>query len=425
MASGENRARPTRRNLLRGLGLGAGVAYAAPLLLPLSEARASGFSASFSGYPPRRARARPPAPPPEFVVSAPDDAALDRIAADGFEVLGRAPVAAIGAIAARLRAPAGRSLEEARARVAAIVPEAEIDLNHLYRPDEFPCGPEGCAAFAMIGWAASGGCPARPTIGMIDTGLNPDHAALADRDVEVVALDTDERPGSARMHGTAVAALLVGAPDTRTPGLLPDARLVAIDAFHAARGGDAADAFALVRALDLLVTRRVDVINMSFSGPSNALVSRLLAAAREAEIALVAAAGNDGPAAPPAYPAADPAVVAVTAIDARSRAFRQAASGEHVAFAAPGVRLWTAASISGGRLRSGTSYATPFVTAAIGAARVADPQASLDQIIERLARDAVDLGEPGRDPVFGHGLIDASGFCGAQSGATIFSTATE
>lgn len=415
--------RTTRRNLLRGLGLGlgAGAVYAAPLLLPLSEARASGFSASFSAPSPRRARPRPPPPPaPEFVVAAPDDAALDRIAADGFEVLGRSRLGALGLVAARLRAPAGSGLDEARARIAALVPGAEIDLNHLYRPDEFPCGPDGCAGFAEIGWAPRGGCPARPLIGMIDTGLNPAHAALADRAVEVVALERDERPESARMHGTAIAALLVGRPDTRTPGLLPQARLVAVDAFHGGRGGDAADAFALVRALDLLIARRVDVVNMSFSGPANTLVARLLAAAREAGIALVAAAGNDGPAAAPAYPAADPAVVAVTAIDSRRRVFRQAAQGEHVAFAAPGVRVWTAASISGGRQRSGTSYAAPFVTAAIGAARAADPEASVDDIVARLAREAIDLGAPGRDPVFGHGLVDASGICGAESGARFF-----
>lgn len=416
---------PTRRRLLRALGLGVGLAYVAPAVAPLSQARASGFSAaSFSGPAVRRARPRPAPPPPEFVVAAPDEAALDRIAADGFEVLARNPVAALGVVAARLRAPAGRTLEEARARVSALEPEAELDLNHLYRPDEFTCGPDGCAAFEAIGWAPRG-CPARPVIGMIDTAINPAHAALADRDVEVVALDPGERPESARQHGTAVAALLVGRADARTPGLLPDARLVAVDAFHGGRDGDAADAFALVQALDLLIARRVDVVNMSFSGPENRLVARLLDAAREAGVALVAAAGNDGPSAPPAYPAAHPAVLAVTAVDSRLRAFRQGASGAHVAFAAPGVRLWTAASVSGGRQRSGTSYAAPFVAAAVAAARAADPEAGVDEIVARLAEEAIDLGAPGRDPVFGHGLVDASAVCGPEAGPEIFSTASE
>ncbi len=62
---------------------------------------------------------------------------------------------------------------------------------------------------------------------------------------------------------------------------------------------------------------------------------------------LIAAAGNDGPRAAPAHPAALADVLAVTAIDARLRAWRRAAQGAHVDLAAPGVQIWSAASIKG------------------------------------------------------------------------------
>jgi len=50
-----NKKTLSRRTLLARLGLAAGVAYVAPVMLKLSEARASGFS-SFSGSGVRRRR---------------------------------------------------------------------------------------------------------------------------------------------------------------------------------------------------------------------------------------------------------------------------------------------------------------------------------------------------------------------------------
>jgi hypothetical protein len=38
-----------------------------------------------------------------------------------------------------------------------------------------------------------------------------------------------------------------------------------------------------------------------------------------------------------------------------------------------------------------------------------------DEIEKLLAESAEDLGEPGRDPVFGWGLLNASGLCGARA----------
>src|SRR5690606_9061060 len=126
-------------------------------------------------------------------------------------------------------------------------------------------------------------------------------------------------------------------------------------------------AFSLAEALDRLVILGVRVINLSFSGPENLILHEMILRAAEAGIALVAAAGNGGAGAPAAYPAAWPEVIAVTAVDTQHRPYRQANRGDYINFAAPGVNLWAAASISGGRLKSGTSYAAPFVTAALAA----------------------------------------------------------
>jgi subtilisin family serine protease len=130
---------------------------------------------------------------------------------------------------------------------------------------------------------------------------------------------------------------------------------------------------------------------------------------------LVAAAGNAGPQAPPAYPAALPSVIAVTAVDKDEAIMPQANRGDYIAFAAPGVRIWTPGGDGLGVYRTGTSFAAPFVAAAVVAERMAGVPADADALRRRLAARSIDLGAPGKDPVFGYGLIQATGSCGASA----------
>ena len=55
---------------------------------------------------------------------------------------------------------------------------------------------------------------------------------------------------------------------------------------------------------------------ISLVGPPNKLVARAIEVVQSRGIAVVAAVGNDGPAAPAQYPASYPGVLAVTAVDA-------------------------------------------------------------------------------------------------------------
>jgi len=217
--------------------------------------------------------------------------------------------------------------------------------------------------------------------------------------------------------------MLVGRVEGRVPGLLPEADLVAVEAFHTAAAREQADAFSLVSAFDVLIGASVEVINLSFSGPANAVVRRMVTRAAQDGIGLVAAAGNGGPGADPAFPAAWSEVIAVTAVDARMQAWRQANQGPYVTLAAPGVNVWTAASISGGRLRSGTSYAAPFVTAALAVERLRGSGRDGPEATQTLLACARDLGEAGVDPVFGHGLVSAPGQCAGDD--RFFSTSGE
>lgn len=373
---------------------------------------------------PRRSQARPVELPDyaddEVVATGIGAEQRDQLVADGYAVLDEVELALLGAAVVKLRVPDGVSLEDARTAVRAIAPDAAVDFNHYYRPEQSDCEGPHCIAPQLVGWpgftpeGASCGAPVR--IGLVDTGINPQHTTFDGGRLETVRIGEEELAESGRQHGTAVAALLVGAADSRTPGLLPGAEMVAIDAFHrAAQRDDRTDVFTLVRAIDTALEKRVSVLNLSLAGPANDLLADVVAKAAETAV-IVAAVGNGGPSAEPAYPAAYAGVIGVTAIDRNKRVYRRAGRGDHVDLAAPGVEVWTAASISGGRPKTGTSFAAPFVTAAAALLRARDPNLTPADVKQRLLKSAQDLGDPGRDPTFGWGLLDASSICG-QAGA--------
>lgn len=368
------------------------------------------------------ARNREPAThaPREIVALGLNDAALETLLAEGYAVRERIAVTLDGgSTLVKLGIPGGVTLQAARSRAVELAPGAEVDFNHYYRPDQAGnerCGADVCLARQVVGWPAAdafaGRCTAPARIGLIDTAVNADHLAFAGGRIETIRLGQDDLPASGRQHGTAVAALLVGSAESRTPGLVPGGELIAVDAFHRGDGSDdRSEVYDLVRAIDLLASRGVQVINMSLTGPANPLLERTVAKAAERDIVMVAAAGNDGPRAAPLYPAAYDGVIAVTAIDRAKNPYRRAGSGHHIDIAAPGVQVWTAASVKGAQPKTGTSFAAPFVTAAAAILKASNPALGAEEVEALLRQSAEDLGAPGKDPVYGWGLLNGRAIC--------------
>ena len=141
-------------------------------------------------------------------------------------------------------------------------------------------------------------------------------------------------------------------------------------------------------------------------GPPNRLLELAVRRAAAKGMLLVAAVGNDGPAAAPLYPAAYPDVIGVTAVDAAGQVLPEAGRGPHVAFAAPGADIAAAGFAPGGYARArGTSFAAPLVAGLLAAALHEPDAAAAGLAVAALARSAQDRGAPGRDPVYGHGLV--------------------
>ena len=240
-------------------------------------------------------------------------------------------------------------------------------------------------------------------IGVIDTDLDINHPVFENARIVTQAF-VPKRKSLPKAHGTSVVSALVGQSDTYR-GLLPGARIFSGSVFFDDRGKRRVSTTENIgRAIDWMVDRGVQVVNMSFTGPYSRILDVLTSDLEQKGIQLVAAAGNDGPGAPAAYPAAYSGVIAVTAVAENNVIYRLANRGEHIMFAAPGVGVLHAAPNKRYSTSSGTSMAAPFVTAILAAGNRGSKAAN-DKYLQQLIDDAIDLGPAGFDPIFGHGLI--------------------
>lgn len=351
-----------------------------------------------------------PAPAPEILdarevivlTRSPSRRLLERARGLGYAVKAEHRLPGLRDTLVVFRIPEGRSIPQAIAEIEAAAPGVTAGAHHLYRLQATSTAPGPFYANALIGWPESG-CRARRRVGMIDAGVPAGHPGLHNGSIRQERFTDSARaiPGT---HGADMAALLTG------PGRLRGTRLHSAAVVDpSVPGGDAAGVVAILRAVDWLRNEDVTLVNISLAGPRNKLLDRGLGEAARQGMILVAAAGNAGPAAPPMYPAAFPEVLAVTAVDRDLAVYPRAVRGAHIDIAAPGVDLLIR-DHAGLRAVSGTSAAAPFVTAALAAAWP-ESGGSVATARRMLAGGVRDLGAPGRDIVFGAGLMTAPEGC--------------
>jgi subtilisin family serine protease len=258
----------------------------------------------------------------------------------------------------------------------------------------------------------------RVIVAVIDSGIDGTHRELAG----ALADTLDVVGGSAKpeAHGTGIAGI-IGARAQLT-GVAPGAKLLAIRAFKGDAGKPGAEGttYHVLRALDAAHQGGARVVNMSFAGPQDQLLSRALRAGRDKGMVFVAAVGNEGPAAKPLYPAADESVIAVTASDKADRIYPAANRGAYICITAPGVDVMTPAPGGAYGFSSGTSLAAAHVSGAIALMLQSRPSLGPDEVRAILTATAQDLGAPGSDPEFGAGFADALAMVARAAGEPAF-----
>ena len=296
------------------------------------------------------------------------------------------------------------------------------------------CADERCYGPKLIAWNRElATCAAGLTVGMIDTLVDASHPAFAGRRLRTIDLaKKQDAPAARHWHGTGVLSVMAGAPKSGTPGLIPDATFVAVNAFFTNSKGELeTDTAHLTEALAKLDEENARVVNLSFVGPRDKLVHDRIIDMTARGVVFVAAAGNGGPTAAAGYPAAYEEVIAVTAVDRKGGNYDHANRGDYIDVAAPGVQIWTALPNGKEGMLSGTSFAAPFVTAVAaivyqdtGLERAAKAgRGPLDPKRVMLAQLYGNDPPKPHSPVYGLGVIKAPTACGRQAWGSIVTPA--
>ena len=239
-------------------------------------------------------------------------------------------------------------------------------------------------------------------------------------------------PYDALGHGTNVLGVLVGGSAGGTAiGVAPDARWIATRAFNDA--GQASYSaihlgfqWLLDPDMDPNTNDAPDVVNISWGlnnvNGCNSEFAKDITALAAADIAVVAAAGNNGP-----YPSSSispanlPGVLSVGAVDSNydiasfsSRGPNACDASVYPHLTAPGVGIRTTGLTYGAfpdsyNTVSGTSVAAPHVAGALVLLNGAYPYLSVEKLEAALLASAQDLGALGQDNTFGWGFPNLKG----------------
>lgn len=265
-------------------------------------------------------------------------------------------------------------------------------------------------------------------VAVIDTGEDYNHEDLAaNHDPNNLGYDFEmgnpdpyyskPSPYGASDHGTHVGGIVaaVRGNNVGVVGAAPAARLYAL------RCGDGWGDWTsyVVLALEWCVTHGVRVANMSIRTEETQTMNDALQACWNANVVIVAAAGNSGSGTDMViYPARHPQVIAVAATGKNKRRASFSSQGPAVELAAPGVNILSTLPLNAYGQMSGTSMASPHVAGTAALVIQANPTLTNEQIRSFLIRTAVDLGPSGWDPSYGWGLVDALAAVQAAQGAT-------
>jgi len=209
-------------------------------------------------------------------------------------------------------------------------------------------------------------------VAVIDSGIDSTHPEILGAITESFdATDygkgekaTHRTETAGMVHGTEVAGII--ASHAALTGVAPQAHLLAVRAF--AKGGWTAvlgTTWGNLLGTQWAVTHKARVVNMSFAGPYDPYLARVLFEGTRRSVIFIAAVGNEGKAAKPSYPAAYDNVIAVTATDRADAIFKDASRCTTTCVAAPGVDIFTAAPAGAYKYDSGTSMAAAQISGVV------------------------------------------------------------
>ena len=262
---------------------------------------------------------------------------------------------------------------------------------------------------APQGWDKNTGSTS-VTIAIVDSGVDLTHADLAGKIVPGYDfVNLDNIPQDDNGHGTHVAGIAAALTNNGigVAGVSWGARIMPVKVLDASGAGSISNvALGIIWAAE----NGAEVINISLgcgllSCPTSPQVLEdAVNFAYGKGATLVAAAGNGGTNFV-FYPAHFPHVIAVAATDQLNDHWAQSNFGPEVDVSAPGAGIYSTYRGNIYRYLDGTSMSTAFVSGLAAILRGLPTYISPEQIANNIEATALDLGAPGRDDLFGAGLI--------------------
>ncbi|MFP5312513.1 MAG: S8 family serine peptidase [Actinomycetes bacterium] len=284
-------------------------------------------------------------------------------------------------------------------------------------------------------WAVSKGAGVK--VAVIDSGIDARHPDLKDAVAGGYDASGSGQPdgrksvGSKPEHGTLVATMLAGrghqsasaspspspAPGAAPPegivGVAPEAQLLSVSTWLGSPNPSGkSDQDQIPEAVRWAVDNGAKVINISLGSTTPQWPQSWDAAflyAEQKDVVIVAAAGNRvGGNAQVGAPATIPGVLTVAGLDRRNVASVDASSqGISIGVAAPAENLVGGLPGGGYAEWAGTSGSTPIVSGVAALIRSKWPDMTAEQVVNRIVSTAKDAGAPGKDPLYGFGILDA------------------
>lgn len=235
-------------------------------------------------------------------------------------------------------------------------------------------------------WAAARGAGAR--VAVLDTGVDCAHPDLAGACLPGHnSLNPRLPPDDDAGHGTHVAGIIAARLNwSGAVGMAPEASVLPVKVLNSSGTGKVSE---VIDGIEWAVANKADIINMSLGAKKYyEAQAKAVKAARDAGVTVICAAGNDGGAV--SYPAAYDGALAVAAIDYSNQLAPFSCRGPEIDFAAPGVKIYSAAPGGSFRLISGTSQAAPHVTgvAALAVGLGVKAPAELEKALARASASA-------------------------------------
>ena len=340
-------------------------------------------------------------------------AALQQLAADPPDELGRSGLSAVADLPVRLAAPPNDPMFINQGAISA--PSADADI-HLIEAWDLHTD-----ASTVV-------------VAVLDTGVNTTHPDLVDNlwrnEAELSGEPGVDDDGNGKIddiygwntvnnnndvndahgHGTGVAGILAatGNNEVGISGTCWNARIMPVRCFDT---GQYTSTAAIIAGFDYVLSfPEVRVVNASWGlGDRNQALELAVQRLGERGVVVVAAAGNDGVSldVEPFYPASFnfSNVISVSAVNTLGGLASFSSFGWNVTVAAPGEILLTTSHQWGYTTRQGTSFAAPFVSGAVALLRAQRPDLEPAEIKHMVIESSRRTGRLEDVPIEG-GLLD-------------------